>query len=474
MLTVDIGDALRPAGGGDHGFARGHGLDNLDPYATATEQGDDVDLLGGDELHGVRHLAHHVDPRQLEGQKVVRHATARQMEGEGGHAAVDKRPHLVKEPTHTLLVGEPVHGTEMEEGVGLLGLGGGRSGVYGKGDGDDGLAASLGTEVVGIDVGNADDAVEVVDMLALVGSEGEGKMLDVPPLEGVALALSHAAPYMVLHIVGTKEERRLAVAADNGHVRGQEDAFEMDDVELFLAEQLRQPRGKGLADKTAYMVGVGTEQSKGGIEGMDGEVDVDRFEACGLAVGVGDAATVDRREGRFVAELEYLHRERVLLGGQGLEAFTHNLGTVDNVDKGRGIEVAEVGTELDKVGTLHGDVDNLALGAIVKALAGDAGATTVEFVEDVFLDNIVLVGDDEGGFVALDAVDNEVDDLAFDKDDNDGVDGETDVAKGDKGGEGDAAVDDGDEGAEANLSVLVENHGDDVAATTGGAAAERC
>ena len=62
--------------------------------------------------------------------------------------------------------------------------------------------------------------------------------------------------------------------------------------------------------------------------------------------------------------------------------------------------------------------------------------------------------------------------LAFDKDDNDGVDGETDVAKGNEGGEGDAAVDNGDEGAEANLSVLVENHGDDVAAATGGTAAE--
>ena len=45
-----------------------------------------------------------------------------------------------------------------------------------------------------------------------------------------------------------------------------------------------------------------------------------------------------------------------LFGGEGFEAFTHDLGTVDDVDKGSGVEVAEVGTEFDEVGTLHGDV----------------------------------------------------------------------------------------------------------------------
>jgi hypothetical protein len=42
-------------------------------------------------------------------------------------------------------------------------------------------------------------------------------------------------------------------------------------------------------------------------------------------------------------------------------------------------------------------------------------------VEDIVLDLLQLVGDDESGFVALDTIDHEVDDLALDEDDNDGM-----------------------------------------------------
>lgn len=146
-----------------------------------------------------------------------------------------------------------------------------------------------------------------------------------------------------------------------------------------------------------------------------------------------------------------------------LETKAHNLGTVDDVHKGLWVETAQVGTEFYKVGTLHGDVNHLAFGAVVKTFTGKTGAATLQIVQDVVAHCINLIGDDECRFVALGAINNQVDDFSFDEDDDDRVDWQTEVAKCDQGGQGDATVNNHDERTQGNLCVFVQNHGNDVA-----------
>ena len=288
----------------------------------------------------IGHFAHDVDPFELQVEKLVGHAAPGKMEGERRHLAVYQRPHTVEEPAHPFLIGQPVHGAEVEEGAGLLGYAVDADRGDGKGDGDDGFAAPLGTEVVGIVVGDAHHAVEVVDMLALICPEGECQVFDVPPLAAVALAHGHTPPYLVLDIVGAENDGGSRVPAYHRHIGGEEDALDMDDVESLLLQHLGKTGGEGLALETAHVVGVAAEHGHTGIEGMEAKVDEDRLEAGVAAVVVGDAvfehgvllaahgqhphlaagsqqplgdavhgqgAAVDRRIGGLATELEDLH-----------------------------------------------------------------------------------------------------------------------------------------------------------------------
>jgi len=133
--------------------------------------------------------------------------------------------------------------------------------------------------------------------------------------------------------------------------------------------------------------------------------------------------------------------------------------------------VAHVGFELDEVAAVESHVNHFAFMTLVESDTGEAGASAFEVVEDVVLDFVDAVGDDEDRLVGCDALDDQVDDLAFDIDKYDGVYRQSDVAD-DEGGEGDAAVDDEDEDAERYFGVFVDDHRDDVAAARGGAGAE--
>ena len=132
----------------------------------------------------------------------------------------------------------------------------------------------------------------------------------------------------------------------------------------------------------------------------------------------------------------------------------------------------QVALELHHVGTVESHVYHLALVALIEACAHQQGAAALEVVEDIVAHSLQLVGDDEHGFVALHTFDNEVDNLALNEDDDDGVDGQAYVAESHEGAQRDDAVDNHHQGAEANLGVLVQYHADDVAAAAGGAAAE--
>ena len=154
------------------------------------------------------------------------------------------------------------------------------------------------------------------------------------------------------------------------------------------------------------------------------------------------------------------------------EAFAQNLAALHDVDKGMGVDMVENRTQLDHIGAVECDIEHLALGALVEARASDERAATLDVVDDVVAHSFGLIGNDEHGLVGLHTVDHEVDDLALDEDDDDGIDGQADVTKGDKGAQRDDAIDNHDESAQGNLGVFVQNHRDDIRTATGSARTE--
>ena len=80
--------------------------------------------------------------------------------------------------------------------------------------------------------------------------------------------------------------------------------------------------------------------------------------------------------------------------------------------------------------------------------------------------------DDEAGFVSGNAFNNHVDNLALDVDEDDGIDGQTDVAEGHEGGQRDTAVDNQHQYTERYLCVFVNDHGNDITAARGSSSFE--
>ena len=113
----------------------------------------------------------------------------------------------------------------------------------------------------------------------------------------------------------------------------------------------------------------------------------------------------------------------ILFLWQAAEALAQNLTALHDVDKCLGVDVVELATQLYHVGAVQAHVEHFALVALVEAAASDAGATTLQVVDDVVAYGLGIIGDDEHGAVALHAVDNEVDDLTFNEDDDHRVDG---------------------------------------------------
>ena len=125
----------------------------------------------------------------------------------------------------------------------------------------------------------------------------------------------------------------------------------------------------------------------------------------------------------------YLCIECALLLWQSAEAFAQNFRALHDVDKGLGVDVVELATQLNHVGAVKAHIEHLALIALVEATAGDARATALEVVDDIVANGLGIVGDDEHCAVALHAVNHEVDNLALNEDDEHRVDGKANVAK---------------------------------------------
>ena len=112
---------------------------------------------------------------------------------------------------------------------------------------------------------------------------------------------------------------------------------------------------------------------------------------------------------------------QLLLFWESLEAQTHYFGTFDDVDESVGVEMAQVGFKLDEVGTVKCDINHFAFLTLIQSETGEAGASTFELVENEVFDFVDAVCDDENGLVCCKAFDDEVDNLAFDIDEDDGV-----------------------------------------------------
>ena len=117
---------------------------------------------------------------------------------------------------------------------------------------------------------------------------------------------------------------------------------------------------------------------------------------------------------------------------QSPEPLSQYLGAFHDVDKGFRVDAVEHRAQLNHVGSVEGDIYNLALVAFVEAAARDACASSLEVVDDEVSHWLGVVGNDEHGLVAFHSVHHEVYNLALDEDDNYRVDGQPDVSKGDE------------------------------------------
>ena len=161
-----------------------------------------------------------------------------------------------------------------------------------------------------------------------------------------------------------------------------------------------------------------------------------------------------------------------LLLGKATEAFAQNLVALHDVDKRMRIDVVKHRAQLNHVGTVESDVEHLALGALVKAAARDERSAALDVVDDVVTHLLGIVGDDEHRLIALHTIDHEVNHLTLDEDDDNGVNGQTNVTKGNKGAQGDNAINNHDECTQRDLGVLVNDHRDDIRTATSSSRAE--
>lgn len=109
--------------------------------------------------------------------------------------------------------------------------------------------------------------------------------------------------------------------------------------------------------------------------------------------------------------------------------------------------MVDVRFQSDHFCSRNGGIDHLAFLSCVQADAAKAGAAALDVVDDSLANLLFLIGDDEEGFVALHTFNHKVDDFALDGDEQDGVDGQTYLVEGDKGGERDGRIDNHDQRA---------------------------
>ena len=83
------------------------------------------------------------------------------------------------------------------------------------------------------------------------------------------------------------------------------------------------------------------------------------------------------------------------------ETGTQNLGALHDVDKRMRIDQVQGRAQLDHVRAVKGNIDHLALLALIQSTARDAGATALDLVDDVIAYGVGIVGDDKHRLVTV-------------------------------------------------------------------------
>ena len=94
-------------------------------------------------------------------------------------------------------------------------------------------------------------------------------------------------------------------------------------------------------------------------------------------------------------------------------SVTHHFRALNHVDESVRVDAAQTHFELHEVGAVEVSVYHLTLLSFVQACAHKACAASVQVIDNERSDIVNLIGDDERGLVALHAVNNQVNDLAF-------------------------------------------------------------
>ena len=114
VLVGVEGEAFGTDGGGDDGYAGGHGFDDFDAGAAAGAEGDDHEAAAPEVLGDVGDGAGEFDAAVGGGELLEMgwRVAADDEEFRGGDGFVDAGQDVATEPGDGVLIGEPVHGAE--------------------------------------------------------------------------------------------------------------------------------------------------------------------------------------------------------------------------------------------------------------------------------------------------------------------------------------------------------------------------
>ena len=95
------------------------------------------------------------------------------------------------------------------------------------------------------------------------------------------------------------------------------------------------------------------------------------------------------------------------------EAVAHHFSTLNHVDECVRVDAAQNQLQLHQIGAIEVGVNHLTLLSFKQSRANKTRSTPLQIVDNKRSNLVDLIGDDECRLVALDAVDHQVDDLAF-------------------------------------------------------------
>ena len=95
------------------------------------------------------------------------------------------------------------------------------------------------------------------------------------------------------------------------------------------------------------------------------------------------------------------------------KTVAHHFSTLNHVDECIRVEDAKVHLQFHQIGAVEVGVDHLTLLAFKQSCSDKTRSTSLQVVDNERSNLVNLIGNDECRLVALDTVDDQVDDLAF-------------------------------------------------------------